>query len=317
MSGPAESPDPAPAAPPSPATSSRAGDPGAAASAAAAGAAAAGAAARTAAAADGGGSPGADGSPVEAYLDRIFDLLAGTGAAGRRALAEVEDHLRAATDESVASGLSRVDAERAAVERFGTAEDVAAGLAPLGGVGLRRLAPQLVAAGALVAALGLLAVGVSGLVAEGLGHLFGWAFVAGDPPGVTYTPERCADFLEYFPNAGSCTQAAIDHHFGEVVEYRVAAGLLGLLGLGGLWVLRRMPRFRSPRWTPPPRMVAGLGALAAGASGVVLLADGTLMLGGLGADHGAGNPLSAGVVALLVAVGFAVALLRTRRAAPT
>src|SRR5439155_19676222 len=71
MSGPAESPDPAPAAPPSPATSSRAGDPGAAASAAAAGAAAAGAAARTAAAADGGGSPGADGSPVEAYLARI------------------------------------------------------------------------------------------------------------------------------------------------------------------------------------------------------------------------------------------------------
>ena len=32
---------------------------------------------------------------VDRYLDALFDRLAGTGAAGRRALAEAEDHLPA------------------------------------------------------------------------------------------------------------------------------------------------------------------------------------------------------------------------------
>jgi hypothetical protein len=42
---------------------------------------------------------------------------------------------------------------------------------------------------------------------------------------MTYTSQRCAEFLEYFPNAGGCEQAAALHHWGEVVEYRVAVGV--------------------------------------------------------------------------------------------
>ena len=34
-------------------------------------------------------------SEIERYLDELFDQLAGTGAAGRRALMEAEYHLRA------------------------------------------------------------------------------------------------------------------------------------------------------------------------------------------------------------------------------
>ena len=55
------------------------------------------------------------------------------------------------------------------------------------------------------------------LVAEVFGRVFGAAFVAGDAPGVTYTPARCADYFEYFPRASDCTQAAALHHWGEVV----------------------------------------------------------------------------------------------------
>jgi hypothetical protein len=96
-------------------------------------------------------------------------------------------------------------------------------------------------AAVLLGAVGLVAIGASGALAELLGRLFGAAFVAGDLPGVTYTAQRCAEYLEYFPDAGGCAQAAALHHWGEVVEYRVAVGVLGLLVLGGFLLWRRRP----------------------------------------------------------------------------
>jgi hypothetical protein len=56
---------------------------------------------------------------IDRYLDEMFDQLAGTGAQGRRALAEAEDHLRSAAAEGVARGLPIVVAERDALTRFG------------------------------------------------------------------------------------------------------------------------------------------------------------------------------------------------------
>jgi putative lipase involved disintegration of autophagic bodies len=80
-----------------------------------------------------------------------------------------------------------------------------------------------------VGAVFLLAIGLSGLLADTFGRVFGTAFVAGDAPGVTYTAERCAQLLSFEPQARSCEEAAIAHHFGEVVSYRLAAGALGVL----------------------------------------------------------------------------------------
>lgn len=64
-------------------------------------------------------------SEIERYLDELFDRLAGQGAAGRRALAEAEDHLRAAAADAVASGLPAGQAEHDAVTRFGSTAMVA------------------------------------------------------------------------------------------------------------------------------------------------------------------------------------------------
>ena len=44
-------------------------------------------------------------SEIEWYLDELFDQLAGTGAAGRRALMEAEYHLRAAAAGAMTRGL--------------------------------------------------------------------------------------------------------------------------------------------------------------------------------------------------------------------
>ncbi|MFU8871597.1 permease prefix domain 1-containing protein [Micromonospora sp. SL4-19] len=248
--------------------------------------------------------------PIDAHLDRLFDRLAGTGAAGRRALTEVEDHLRSAAAQAVADGADPVEAERIAVARFGDAGEIAARLRrvhlPTSDV-LRR-----VFAGAwLLGALGLLAIGVSGLLAEVLGRLFGPHLVAGDAPGVTYTAARCAEFLRYAPGSSTCARAAEVHHWGEVVEYRVAAGLLGLLALALYTALRRRGPLRAARWTPPTPPLA-LVAVAVFGLAAALLTLPVLAQAALGDSAGIGANLSAGLVAAVAAVAAAGVGLRRR-----
>lgn len=58
-------------------------------------------------------------SEIEWYLDELFDQLAGTGAAGRRAMMEAEYHLRAVATDAMTRGLPEDQAEHEAVSRFG------------------------------------------------------------------------------------------------------------------------------------------------------------------------------------------------------
>jgi hypothetical protein len=258
-------------------------------------------------------APEQDG-PVERLLDELFDGLAGTGRDGRRALAEAEDHLRSAVADGVAAGLSPDRAEREAVDRFGSAARVAGELRAVRRGPGAWLRPAFVGCW-LAGGVGLLAVGASGLIAEAFGRLYGAGFVAGDAPGVTYTPDRCADYFEYFPHAASCADAAAQHHWGEVVMSRVAVGVLGALALLVLWLLRRGTGLGGAAWKPPRGTVllpmAGLFGLA----GLGLLALGLLQLAS--GDRGmVGANLSAGVASTAAAlVADAGLLARARRPA--
>jgi hypothetical protein len=252
--------------------------------------------------------------PVERYLDALFDRLAGTGQAGRRSLVEAEDHLRAAAAAGVASGLDRDRAEREAVQRFGQPGPIAAQL-QLTHRGLGALIRPFIAGAFTVGVVGLLALGVSGLISEAFGRIFGAAFVAGDASGVTYTPARCADYFEYFPTAASCNAAAALHHWGEVVQYRVAVGVLGLLALGFGLIVRRTLAGRWRLWRPPATIVALVITALAGAGAVGLL--GMSVPGILfGARDGTGVELADGSVAALVALGAAAWGLRRRWCQP-
>jgi hypothetical protein len=249
---------------------------------------------------------------IEGYLDQLLGHLRGSASDVRRILAEAEEHLRDATAELVAAGASEEEAQRRAIERFGNPRTVArrfsARLAP---VPPAAVAAELVRSAVLLGGVGLVAIGVSGLVAELLGRLFGAGFVAGDLPGVSYTPQRCAEFLEYFPDAGGCEQAAALHHWGEVVEYRVAVGVLGLLVLGALLLWRRGQGGRPPEYLGV--LPDGFGATVAtslyGVAAAVLGLEGLDALRVAGGD-GAGQWLSAAVVAAAMAVGYGVALYR-------
>jgi hypothetical protein len=252
--------------------------------------------------------------PVELFLDELLLELRGSPRAVRRALAEVEEHLRDAAREGVSEGLDEPQAARRAVERFGQPELVARQLArgesTVGAVALGR---EAVATLLPVGAVFLLAIGLSGLLAEAFGWVFGRTFVAGDAPGVTYTAERCAQFLSFEPAARSCEDAAIAHHFGEVVGYRVAAGVLGVLVLAGWAVWRRRTRGRRSRGALAPSFGLTVGAALASAAAAALL-----FLGSAGpiTGHydGTGNPLSGGIVSACLGLAFGVALWRELRA---
>ena len=74
-------------------------------------------------------------SEIEWYLDELFDQLAGTGAAGRRALKEAEYHLRATAADAMTRGLPEDQAEHEAVSRFGPPALVARKLRSAQGAG--------------------------------------------------------------------------------------------------------------------------------------------------------------------------------------
>jgi hypothetical protein len=252
-------------------------------------------------------------NPVEHLLDELFDALSGTGAAGRRALAEAEDHLHTAVAAGVSAGLSDEQAQREAVRRFGPVGRVAGELRVVH-LGVRGLLRRAFTGTWLVGGLSLLAIGVSGLVAEVLGRAYGAGFVAGDPSGVTYTAARCADYAEYHPAATSCAAAAALHHWDEVVFYRAAAGVLGLVALGLLWLARRTI-LRGRSWAPPVAMVGMVTLALMGVAGVLLSGYSVASLA-FGESSGVGADLAGGSVALVVAVAVAVWAVRRAHRVP-
>jgi hypothetical protein len=129
---------------------------------------------------------------------------------------------------------------------------------------------------------------------------------------VTYTAQRCAEFLEYFPDAGSCQQAAALHHWGEVVEYRVAVGVVGAFVLGAYLLWRRRPDRQDPRYLGilpdgfSATVATSLYGVAAAALALLSL-DSFLVADG----DGTGQWLSAAIVAAAMAAVYGVSLYRT------
>src|SRR5690349_6380772 len=96
---------------------------------------------------------------VEAYLDRLFDLLSGTGARGRRVLIEAQAHLEEAVERGVGAGQSRDEAERRAIARFGSPEEIARAHADAGSLPLTAAIGRVFAAGWLMTGVAGLAIG--------------------------------------------------------------------------------------------------------------------------------------------------------------
>ena len=102
-------------------------------------------------------------SPVESYLDELFDRLAGTGDAGRRMLSDAESHLAESAAAARERGLTELDAERDAVARFGSMDSIARRV-PVSSDGLAAQLRRVLVGGWALAAVTALWYGLSGML---------------------------------------------------------------------------------------------------------------------------------------------------------
>ena len=253
---------------------------------------------------------------ISNYLDALQLRLIVPPARQRRILEETEDHLYEAALAAMAEGAESSAAAQRAIDEFGAPADVASRFRP----GLMQsvatlfepeVAATIARGGFFLGGITLVAIGISGLLAQVFGWLWGEAFVAADINGVTYTAERCAQFEALVPDAKSCEQAAMLHHFGESVDGRLTFGILGLLVCLGYALWSR----RSPRPGPPSLFVGAIGVSGFGIAALVLAASAANPI--IQGVDGAGASLSAFLVAAVMALAFLPSLgrgLRTARA---
>jgi hypothetical protein len=242
--------------------------------------------------------------PIDTYLDELLGRLRGDPATVRRILTESEAHLRDAVD----AGATPAEA----IARYGDPALVAAHQRASGAVPWLTVIGRLAVAACLLVSLGLVAVGVSGVVAAGMDAAFGPRFVAGDLPTISYTGPRCAEYFEYAPGTTSCLAAAARHHTDEVERYRIAAGVAGLVGLGVWFAVRR----RHQVGALPAGVVSGIGATAFTVA-AVLVGTAAIPILEAGSTAGIGQWLSgAGVAAVFALVFTARLVLDLRRRVP-
>jgi hypothetical protein len=241
--------------------------------------------------------------PVQAYLDRLFDLMAGTGAAGRRALLEAESHLTEAVDALVAEGRSRGEAAREAIERFGPPERVAGEHARAGTLPFGAAVGQLFAAGWLLGGIGLTTIGLSGALSWAVARIYGPDFVAPDLPDATYAAGRCAELLAAYPDSDGCRAASVAHHVQELTDRPLMLGAKGLVLLALFWLARRSSALRGLTTLPAPGITAAAGVTAFGLATLGLFGFGMMALLA-GQTAGVGFNFAQGAAALVAALVF-------------
>lgn len=249
-------------------------------------------------------------SPVEEYLDRLLAAAPGPPREVRALLAEAEAHLWDATSDGVARGLHQAEAQRQAVARFGTVRTVVAAEVRRQSLPLGTLVRQIVTSALFLGGIGGVAVGLSGVLTWILGWLGGSTFIVDISSHTYLAPSDCARWLAGDPSTHSCYQAALADWRWEIVAYRLAAGVVGLVALAAYFGLRRRRRFGNL----PASVVDTIAVTLFGASGVFLL--------GLGVDwsiqhvNGAGQWLGAAPVALALALYFGLRLVGDLRRVP-
>ncbi len=229
--------------------------------------------------------------PIEEYLDGLYAQLRTDPRSARRLLDEAADHLHGAAADFEEQGMTRLDAEREAVLRFGES-------APIARADSRVTFPALLfdtgKAVTLLGGIGLVAIGLSGLLAGAMWALFGRQFVGGGLARSVF----------------GGPPASVAEDAGDAVSLRVLAGLVGLIVLAGLWAIRHA-RPQAMALRVLPAAYVDLVALVAFASAAILLIAASIDQIVQQAGHGTGFFLSGAVVSLAGALVYGVRSVRS------
>jgi hypothetical protein len=150
---------------------------------------------------------------IEEYLS---DLRASLELAPEEAglvVAEAEDHLRETAACGLTAGMTEHEAQQAAISAFGSISAVVRAHASRPADFIRGRTPaailgDLILAGWRLAATGLIAVGISGLVVLLMNLAFGRAFTGQAPAGVSFQKADCAYWMSLWPGARTCSRPA-------------------------------------------------------------------------------------------------------------
>lgn len=217
-------------------------------------------------------------SPIEAYLDDMLRTLRADARTTRRLLDEAADHLLSTAAALEDAGVSRHDAEIEAIHRFGPVSPVAAAVYRRS---VRALVADTARAAVFLAGCGLLAIGVSGVVALLMNLVAGRSFVGGQ----TLLSNDSASMAEVADDAV------------------VLRGLAGVVGVALLLAYTWMRRRRRTPAVLPAGLVDALGAAAFAAGSVGLVAacvDQATQTG----TRGVGFALSGALISVPAAVVF-------------
>ena len=156
----------------------------------------------------------ADRDPIEAYLRQLRASLRAGAAEAELIVAEAEDHLRETTAVGLATGLTEREAQEAAISAFGSVRAVVRAHETTPGNLVKGRTPAAVIEDLCLAAwkggaIGLTAVGASGLVVLVMNATLGRAFT-GQPPAGYDVPQGPVRLLARgLAGAHTCTQAAM------------------------------------------------------------------------------------------------------------
>ena len=229
--------------------------------------------------------------PIEHYLDELYTQLRTDPRASRRLLEEAADHLYNTSAELQDGGMDPVEAEREAVRRFGATSPLVRAHQRRW---LGRLAVDTAHAVLFLGAIGLTAVGASGLLVAAMSALFGRDFVGAQLPN--------------WVSVARVHPASVAENADDAVALRVLAGLAGVVVLVGLWLVRRA-RPGARLQVLPVAYVDLTGLVAFGAAAVALGAASVDQLV-QHAGRGAGYFLSGAIVSV---VGMALFGVRATR----
>lgn len=251
---------------------------------------------------------------VQRYLDELAVRLHGPAAQVRRVLAETEAHLYDGVDASASYAADPELAQAEAVARYGSPAQVAAAVNQAAWTRVRR--PVVVAATATLVRLtaaGLIAMGITGLVARVVAAVSSTAAVYGFPAGTQPPVSSCRYWLSVHPGIVGCQHAAALEASSDVTLTLGAAGLLG--AFVALALAAHRPRSARPVVLPPalgPAVGAAVFGLAAVGSAVLAASDAVVL-----STWGAGLYWTAAATCAAAAVGSTGLLIQALPASYT